>query len=95
MGSHAGARGPDAQTLAIDAAVQAAFAQWADPRSAFIPIASDASPWTFGTGYVGATNGSGNSDVAISADGTHPTDLGHVIYDQRATAGVRAAIGRM
>lgn len=32
--------------------------------------------WT-GTGRVGATAGDGNSDVYISADGTHPTQSGH------------------
>ncbi|KTT72607.1 hypothetical protein NS334_08405 [Sphingomonas endophytica] len=95
MGSHAGARGPDAQTLAIDGAVQSAFAQWADPRSVFVPVASDVSPWTFGTGYVGATNGSGNSDVAIAADGSHPSDLGHMIYTLRLVTALRLAIGRM
>jgi hypothetical protein len=95
LGSHSGARGPDAQTLAIDGAIQAGFAAWADPRSAFIANASDLSPWTFGTGYTGATNGSGNSDVTIAADGSHPSDLGHVILEQRFVSAYRAALGRM
>jgi lysophospholipase L1-like esterase len=33
-------------------------------------------PWT-GTGNAGATTGSGNCDVFVSSDGTHPTAAGH------------------
>lgn len=32
--------------------------------------------WT-GTGYVGSTTGSGNSDLLVSSDHTHPSDAGH------------------
>jgi len=32
--------------------------------------------WT-GTGKVGATTGAGNSDLLVSSDGTHPTQVGH------------------
>lgn len=95
FGSHAGARGPDAQTLAVDAAIQTAFAQWGDARSAFIPIASDASPWTFGTGNEASTKGDGNADVLIAPDGSHPNNLGHNVYDARGTAAIRAVIARM
>ena len=31
-----------------------------------------------GTGKVGATTGVGNADLYISADGTHPTNAGHL-----------------
>lgn len=33
--------------------------------------------WT-GTGKVGTTTGYGNADLYVSADGTHPTDAGHL-----------------
>ncbi len=33
--------------------------------------------WITGTGYVDHTKGNGNADSLISADGTHPTNLGH------------------
>lgn len=33
--------------------------------------------WLRGTGRVGAITGVGNSDVYVSADGTHPSDAGH------------------
>lgn len=92
FGSHAGARGPDTQTLAVEALIQAGFAQARDSRSYYIPLAADASPWTFGTGYVGATNNTGNSDVAIAADGSHPNDLGHAIYGVRAASSVKAIL---
>ena len=32
--------------------------------------------WT-GTGYVGATTGTGNCDLYVSSDGAHPSDAGH------------------
>jgi len=92
FGSHAGARGPDAQTLNVEALVQAGFAQAGDERSYYVPLAADASPWTFGTGYVGTPNNSGNSDVAIAADGSHPSDLGHSIYSVRAAIALRSIL---
>ncbi len=92
FGSHVGARGPDTQTLNVEALIQAGFAQAGDQRAYYVPLAADASPWTFGTGYVGATNNSGNSDVAIAADRIHPSDLGHSIYGVRATNGVRSIL---
>lgn len=33
-----------------------------------------------GTGYVGATNGTGNTDVYTGSDGTHPSQTGHKAY---------------
>jgi hypothetical protein len=64
--------GPSAAYIAVEAAAIAAFQAWADPFSAFIPVATAASPYLFGTGAVGATNGSGNTDVYLSADVVHP-----------------------
>lgn len=34
-------------------------------------------PWQTGDGYVGNTTGTGNGDTWVSADGTHPTELGY------------------
>lgn len=95
MGPHAGVRGPDTRTIDIENALYARFRQWHDSNSLFIPLnGTDAgsSSWVFGTGRVGATNGSGNSDMLISADGVHPSDAGHLIYARRAAAAIRAEL---
>lgn len=45
-----------------------------------VPVQSSANPFGAflrGSGYVGAPNGSGNTDIYTSSDGTHPTDTGH------------------
>jgi len=96
MGPHAGARGPDGRTQAIEAALQARFAQWRDMNALFVPVVgtSGATPWIFGTGKVGASAGNGNADIAISGDGVHPSDAGHMIYARRAAAAIRAELGR-
>lgn len=49
-------------------------------------------PWFTGTGKVGATTGSGNSDLYISSDGTHPTQAGHDYMGQRMAEGVSALL---
>ena len=95
LGSHSGARGPDAQTLAVEALIQQAFQQVGDSRSYYVPNASNVTPFTFGTGYVGATNASGDSDFKISADGTHPNDLGHQSIAQRLAAVIRNILAQL
>lgn len=35
-----------------------------------------------GSGYQGATNGTGNTDLYTGSDGTHPSDAGHRAYGQ-------------
>lgn len=52
-------------------------------------------PWTFGTGYIGATNGSGNSDFYITTDATHPVDLGHAHIGRVAADAIRKIINGM
>lgn len=47
--------------------------------------------WFTGTGRVGATTGSGNSDTACAADGVHPTGfLGHPSYGGRLAREIQA-----
>jgi lysophospholipase L1-like esterase len=61
---------------ATETAMQAAVTQFADPANLtwFIPMANaTAGPAFTGTGYQGATTGSGNSDVYIYTDGVHPS----------------------
>ncbi|MET9467775.1 SGNH/GDSL hydrolase family protein [Streptomyces sp. NPDC006544] len=46
-------------------------------------------PWITGTGRVGATTGSGNADIYIGTDATHPTDAGHTYLASRVVAAIR------
>lgn len=48
-------------------------------------VASQGS-WITGTGNVGAPTGTGNADLYISADATHPNDAGHLYLSRRMYA---------
>jgi lysophospholipase L1-like esterase len=50
----------------------------------------DASTWITGSGYAGATTGSGNGDRYISNDGVHPNAAGHLYLARRWANAVRA-----
>lgn len=95
LGSQAGKRGPDANTLTIEARIKAAVEGFADPLCKFAPVSSDARPWMSGTGYVTATNGSGNSDLYTSDDGIHPSLAGHAYLGARIADAVRVAVNSM
>lgn len=88
-----GSSGPGAPYLAVEADTAAAFATWADSNSYFFPISNDPDgAWVFGTGKVGATNGSGNSDVYVSNDGVHPSPDGHDYYARRVAHAFRTKL---
>lgn len=78
IGSEAGNTGPSAAILNMEQAVANAVAQFNDPYCLYIPQAGISANKSFisGTGTTAATNGSGNSDVLIGADGIHPVQLG-------------------
>ena len=81
LGCTSGNYGPDAATLAVEAAVSAAVTAFADPLTIFVPSASDSPPSVSGTGKVGATNTTGNSDLYVSGSANpHYATAGH-IYD--------------
>lgn len=83
-GIYGGAGGPSSQCTTAEAAIKAAFDAWADPRSWWVPISTDtAGAWVYGTGKVGATNSSGNSDLYVGSDGLHPSQAGHDYYARR------------
>ena len=48
--------------------------------------------WMTGTGRVGATTGSGNSDLFRDTDSTHPTQAGHDYRGYRHAAAIAAAM---
>jgi lysophospholipase L1-like esterase len=74
---------------ATETAVKAAFDQWADANSWWVPITTDPSgPWQFGSGSTAAPAGNGIAD-RLSGDGTHPNDLGHQYLGQRFSTAFR------
>ncbi|WKV74210.1 SGNH/GDSL hydrolase family protein [Streptomyces sp. PCS3-D2] len=46
-------------------------------------------PWVTGTGRVGAPTGSGNADLYIGTDATHPTDAGHKYLASRVVSAIQ------
>lgn len=73
---------PTTQALLNNAALKAACLA---AGGLFIDPLQSPGPWIGGTGKFGAANGSGNSDWATAADGTHPTGDGHsLICDRKA-----------
>lgn len=85
--------GPGATVIAMEAAIESAVEALNDPKVRFLPISTDVYPWLFGTGYVGATNSSGNSDRTITTDGIHPSDAGHTLIANRFAGAVRTLMG--
>lgn len=85
--------GPSAALLATENALKAQFDAWADPFSIFLPISTDPEgPWIYGTGYVGSTNGTGNSDTLVSSDGIHPSRAGRLFIGDKANSAYRAKL---
>jgi lysophospholipase L1-like esterase len=69
---------PLAATQPMETAMASAMAAFRDPAMYFIPNVTDPNgPCFTGTGYTGAPNGSGNSDIYIGSDAIHPNDAGH------------------
>jgi lysophospholipase L1-like esterase len=93
VGPWGAAFGPGSTIQAIEAAIQSAVTALNEANVLFLPCSTEVSPWTFGTGYIGATNGSGNSDRAIGSDGLHPSDAGHALIAARFASAYRRAIG--
>lgn len=79
--------------IVTEAAIKAEFDAWPDPFKLFIPVSPNfATAWLNGTGYEGATNGTGNSDTYISTDATHPNRTGHLYLGQKMDEAYRAAL---
>jgi lysophospholipase L1-like esterase len=67
-----------ATTAPYETAIANAVAAINDPLVYFIPnISNPAGPYMTGTGNTAAPNGTGNCDLYISSDNTHPNDAGH------------------
>ncbi|HDR9029960.1 TPA: SGNH/GDSL hydrolase family protein [Burkholderia vietnamiensis] len=79
IGAYPGSTGPSAGILQAEAAMQAAFAQFADSFSVFVPISPPGFPqgyMVFGTGNTGAPAGNGNADLWIDSGGVHFNNAG-------------------
>jgi hypothetical protein len=95
LGCQAGSAGPNASQLACEGAISSAVAQMADPFCKFAPVSTDTPTWLNGTGRVGATNASGNSDVYVDPDGAHPTLAGNEYLAFRSARAIRGAVNGM
>ncbi|ARQ95367.1 hypothetical protein [Bradyrhizobium phage BDU-MI-1] len=95
LGCQAGAAGPNAAQIACDGAIGAAVLQFNDPLCKFVPVSTDTPTWLNGTGAVGATNGSGNSDFYVDPDKAHPNVAGAEYLSFRSAIGIRTAVASM
>lgn len=95
LGCQAGNSGPGASQIATELAIASAVAQTGDYLCQFVPVSTDTPTWLNGTGYVGATNGTGNSDVYVDPDHTHPTLAGSEYLAFRSAVGIRQGVANM
>lgn len=94
-GCQAGNSGPGASQIATENAIAAAVAQFADQFAVFMPVSTDIPTWLNGTGYSGATNASGNSDIYVDPDHTHATQSGYQYLSYRSARAIRNALASM
>lgn len=93
LGPWYGITNGSALILACEDAILAAFTQWGDPNSVFVPLQRAASPWIKGDGFAGSTTGNGNSDIYILSDAVHPNgDAGHIAHGRGAANDIRKAL---
>lgn len=77
LGTFPAASGPSTQAIDAENAIAAAVSGLGDPRIFFVPLCTAAGgSFITGTGNVGSPTGSGNADLYISDDGTHPDQPG-------------------
>lgn len=75
--------------------IKAAFNAVKDSSRMFF-IDTFADNWQNGTGKIGATNGSGNSDFyIINLDGVHPSDAGHEYLGMRLSDAIKAGVSSL
>lgn len=98
-GAMPGNKGPDAQLLAVENAISAGVTQYVassgDKLCKFLPFLTDTVVPIEGTGYVGATNASGNSDYAVDTDHIHLAVYGHELAAYQQAHRARVALSSM
>lgn len=88
--------GPSAGILAAEASVFAAVDAIADPFTVKVPISTrPEGALITGTGRIGATTGTGNSDIYTDTDGVHPPTAGHAFIGKWAAGQVLAAVNTL
>ncbi|MDF0540749.1 SGNH/GDSL hydrolase family protein [Sphingobium sp. H39-3-25] len=99
LGAFGAATGPSTGANSItevELSIRSAVMAMCDSAILFIPISTtidENRPWLFGTGRVGATNNTGNSDIYIGpGDNTHPNQAGHLYLGQRLADAVVSAV---
>lgn len=99
LGCQAGNGGPSANQIACENAISAGVTDYLsasqDPICKFAPVSTDTPTWLNGTGKVGATNASGNSDTYVDNDGAHPSLAGAQYLAFRTARAVRVALQSM
>lgn len=95
LGCQAGNSGPGVTQIATENAISTAVTSFGDPLCKFAPVSTDNPPWVSGTGFAGATNASGNSDLYVDTDNTHQTLAGAEFVSFRAAAAIRTAVASM
>lgn len=88
-----GDRGPDSDTIRVEAEISAGVVAANDPGTIFIPISDDPNgSWVTGTGNISAPTSSGNSDVYTDTDAVHPSAAGYVFLGERLADAVMRAV---
>jgi hypothetical protein len=95
LGCQAANGGPNADQIAKENAIAAAVTAMGDALCKFAKVSTDVTPWYFGTGRVGATNGSGNTDIYVDVDNAHDTLAGAAYKAARAEIAIKNAIVSM
>ena len=74
----------------MELAANQAVAAFGDPYTFFIPQSGTVAEkaWLSGTGTTAATNGSGNSDLYVGADGVHENQAGIYFLAQQHASGI-------
>jgi len=91
LGAWCGQTGPSANLLLAEQAIQAAFTQWADVNSRFIPV-SPTAPRAWISPSTGVVISQPDAPGGGSPDGTHPGNVGHSILGDRAAAAIRSSL---
>jgi Pectate lyase superfamily protein/GDSL-like Lipase/Acylhydrolase family len=97
FGCDAGSSGPSSGALVIEAAIKAAVLAMNNRTIQFVPVSllEYGGAEVFGSGWAGATNGSGNSDFYTTTDSVHHTDAGHLYSGSFRAKRIRTALRAM
>jgi lysophospholipase L1-like esterase len=84
--------GPWATSARARPGINTALKNAMGTRSNFIWVPNVDEAWISGSGNVSAPNGTGNADLYISADATHPTPAGIEFIAGRLAAYIKTSV---